>query len=369
MNWKLRTFDSEKKAFWDMALLLGIPCGESAKETIQNIQNNIADTHSFNFLPLVERVMVNSTNENYILDMRFICREIFRGFVLPGNMEFKGFNEYTSLVGTPFINTTFGTGDLSITIHGETIENYARCWGLFSDCDLSALDSFSIEVSGFADLSYMFYSCKLPENTSIRVNVSTKDQRIGCIFNNTVFTGKTTIDLNICDGKGNFSGAIHSLFSDCNIPEYVSISGGIHVSEGLTPIGGYLGNCNIGNNFRSPIVVYDDSDLSIWFRNINTMGMDIIPFMGATVNGELLYRVCGLDGFADINIHKREVTVSHCNDNGMYDTVVTTNDCLSEHKKELEELGCVFDMNKHIMRLPKSFNKAFQMLHDGSFVS
>ena len=79
--------------------------------------------------------------------------------------------------------------------------------------------------------------------------------------------------------------------------------------------------------------------------------------------------MCGLDGFADIDIHKREVTVSRCNDEGVYDTVVTTNDCLSDHKKELEELGCVFDMKKHVMHLPKSFNKAFQMLHDGSFVS
>lgn len=374
MKTTLKSFASGDEAFQYLANLYGIHSGKSCKETIQNIRNNIQNVHSFDFNSILG--VVKSSDENFMHDMKFMCRKVFEGIKLPDKMEFIGLNEYIQVLGTPFSNNTFGSGDLSITVHGGNIENYARCWGLFSDCNLSALDNLNIKVSGFADLHYMFYKCSLPANSNIRIDIFPKDQCVVPIFSNTVFTGKTTIDLNIClknqsySSKDNFSGSVFSLFSDCNIPEYVSIcSSGIHMLEGLTPIGGYLGDCNIGNNFRSPIVVRDDNDLCIWFRNINNMGMDIIPFMGATVSGKSLYRMCGLDGFADIDIHKREVTVSRCNDEGVYDTVVTTNDCLSDHKKELEELGCVFDMKKHVMHLPKSFNKAFQMLHDGSFVS
>ena len=230
----------------------------------------------------------------------------------------------------------------------------------------------SVEVSGFADLGYMFSGCRLPANTSIKINAFPISKCVDMIFYNTVFMGKTDICLNVnlenqsYEGRRLFEGSVFSLFSGCNIPDYVSVtSNGIHLLGNSVLVSSYLNGCNVNNTFRSPIVIHDNDDLHVWFRNIKNTMMSIIPFTGTTIDGESLYDVCGMDGFGKINTHKKNITVTSARGEVVN---VVVEDTLYDHLKELELLGCVFELEKGVMHLPKCFNKAFQMLHDGSFV-
>lgn len=371
MAYNLNYFSTKNDAFQYLANLLGIHSGHSYVETIQNIRSSIQEKCSFDFNSISDVAKTMLENKDFMPDLRFSCKEVFHNVKLPDEMKFIGLNEYITIVGTPFSKTTFGSGELSISLHGDTSEEYIHAY-LLSGCNLLALNKLSVEVSGFADLDCMFSECRLPSNTRIKIDVFPISKCIDSVFYHTVFTGKTDINLNVnlenqsYEGRCLFEGSVFSLFRGCNLPGYVSVtSNDIHLLGNSVFVSSYLNGCNVEGTFRSPIVIHDNDDLHVWFRNIKNTTMSIIPFMGTTIDGKYLYDVCGMDGFGKIDTHKKNITVTSAR--GEIVNVVVE-DTLYDHLKELELLGCVFELEKGVMHLPKCFNKAFQMLHDGSFV-
>ena len=334
--------------------LVGVDGKVASKDVITSIRENIMEKASFDFTPVVEACVAHPDLKD---GMKSYCKDVFRVLVLPDNMQFIGLDDYVYAVGTPFSKTTFGSGSLAVKLYGEEdLQLPVLATFLFKDCNLSALDSLNVEVSGNVMVNGAFSGCKLPAHTEIKIDIPKAIRSsLYRLFESTVFTGEASIKVNAKFERGenlldiiglSDEEDVSEMFRSTMIPDYVTVETDscVEVRNG-TYVRGYMCECTVGEGFRSPVVVPDDVELYLDYtmNHRPLVPMRVIPFFGTAVGDKSVYELCGLGELEKFDSRDR----------------------IAEHVDELEGLGFRFDEDLERMYLPKEFNKAFQMLHEG----